>query len=120
LSVSVLAVSGAAFSASTRFLLGLGGLLLRNLFCLFGSDASLLAAFGIRIRLGLLRLLGALGGEAWRAPVRPAAPFRSQPRGLPRRRSSRTAVLQAGIESVRILREETRSARSVAICSANS
>ena len=89
-----------------RLLLRRGGLVLRHLLGFFGSDTRLLGRLGVGLGLGLLGLLRALGGK-------PRPLLFGQPRlfggGDPRFFGGDLVELklgQAGVETVRILREE--------------
>ena len=98
-------VGGGAFGGDA-LLFGRGGLVLRHLLGLFGRDARLLGGLGFGLGLGLLRLLGALGGE-------PCPLLFGQPRFFGRRDARflggdlvELKLGKAGVEAIGILREE--------------
>src|SRR5262249_33005409 len=98
-------VGGGVFGGGT-FLLGRSGLFLCDLLGLLGRETRLLGGFRVGLGLGLLRLLGALGGE-------PHALLFGQPRllgrgnaGLFGRYLLELQPGKAGVETIGILREE--------------
>ena len=100
------ALVGGGLFGGDALLLGRGGLILRDLLGLFGRDARLLGGLGVGLGLGLLRLLGALGGE-------PRPLLLGQPRLLGRGDAGffggdlvELKLGKAGVEAVGILREE--------------
>ena len=98
-------VGGGLFSRGA-LLLGGGGLILRHLLSFFGGEARLLGGLGVSIGFRLLRLLGAFGRE-------PRALLFGQPRllgrgdpGLFGRDLLELKLGEAGIETIRVLRQE--------------
>ena len=97
---------GGGLFGGDAFLFGSSGLVLRDLLGLFGRDARLLGGLCVGLGLGLLRLLGAFGGE-------PRPLLLGQPRLLGRGDAGffsgdlfELKLGKAGVETVWILREE--------------